>query len=244
MKQIIFLILFIFLIDYSYGQKNVLEERDSTLIEVFMSNPQPRISEFTSINIKTSPLIDTIFNSLSEGDKNNVTKSYPNDLTIGNVETSKIGKFKIGSLHFSMNNTNYYTKELNYEVIDSLPESDKGLWIRAIKIDDSTFCLIMEQRIPKIRNEVQDSLHPNLTLYDEILRRATFAPSTTNLSSMRGEGASSFKNKLVRNVEKSFLESSYISFIRIVNRNEKITLTKDDFENIPKDYIFHNIIIE
>ena len=244
MKQIKLIIFFIFLIDYGYGQNNVLKGRDSTLIEIVLSNPQPRINEYTSINIKTSSLIDTIFNSLSEGDKNNVIKSYPNDLTIGYVETSKIGKFKIGGLNFSMNKTNYYTKELNYEVIDSLPKSDNGLWIRAVMIDDSTFCLIMEQRIPNIQNEAHDSSRPNLVLYNTNLRSATFAPSTSNLTSMKGEGSSSLKNNLVRNVEKSFLESSYISFIRIVNRNVKITLTKYDFENIPKDYIFHDIIIQ
>lgn len=244
MKHIILLNLFIILTAYGYCQKNVFKGQDSTIIEIIMSNPQPRINENTSINIKTSFLIDTIFNSLPLADKITVTKSYSNELSIGNVKTNKIGKFKIGGMHFSMNNTNYYTKELNYEVIDSLPETDKGLWIRAVMIDDSTFCMIIEQRIPRIGIGLQDSSRPNLVLYDANSQRATFGPSTNNLSSMKGEGSSTFRNQLVRNVEKSFFESSFISFIRIVNRNVKITLTKDDFENIPEDYIFHNIVIQ
>lgn len=242
MKYIFFLLLFNFLNSYGYCQKS--NSKDSTLIEFIFSNPQPRINENISLNIRTAILIDTIFNSLPPADQMNVSKSYPNDLSIGYLKTDKIGKFKIGSMHFSMNGTNYYSKEMTYEVIDSLPETDKGLWIRAVKIDDSTFCLIIEQRIPKTGKEYYDSSKPNLVLYDVNLRNVAFYSSNINLTPMKGEGLSFSNDKKVGNGKRSYFQSSYISFIRILNRHVKITLTKDDFLNIPEDYIFQNIVIQ
>jgi hypothetical protein len=54
------------------------------------------------------------------------------------LEALKTGQNEIGPLSFSFNGNTYKTDIIKFTVVDSLPNVNKGIWIRKVPIDDST----------------------------------------------------------------------------------------------------------
>ena len=241
-------ILFIMLLSLSHVgncQINGGTNKESKLIDIYLSNPQPRINQNTSIVINPSDIIDTLFNALPETGRVNIRMLSSDELSIGSVETDKLGKYSIGAMYFTLNQTNYCTKEINYEVIDSLPKTDIGLWIRKIIINDSVFCLIMEQHIPYKKPISTDKKTPYPTSEDQMQRTALdFDQNKKELMFITSRVSTTLNNVIIDGVEKSFLYHETYNFVSIVNRNAKIILTKDNFINLPEDYNFQNIIVQ
>lgn len=239
-------ILFILLLSLSIAgncQSNTTKE--SKLIDIFLSNPQPRINQTASIVINPKDIIDTLFNALSETNRVKIRMLYSDELSIGTIETSKLGKYSIGAMHFTLNQTNYRTNEINYEIVDSLPKTDKGLWIRKVNINDSIFCLIIEQRVPHERPNSNDKKISYATFEDQMQKVVlTFDENEKDLMFRTSSSSSTINTLIIDGVEKSFFYSETYNFIRIVNRNAKVILTKNNFIKIPEDYNFQNIIIQ
>lgn len=244
MKKILIYSISMLFLSEGYAQMSNIAKPGITLIEAKLSNPQPRLNQQSSIEIASVKIIKEITRSLSTTGQIDSRYSFKDDqLRIAELKTDKIGKYTIGSMEFNLNQTNYRTPVLNYEVIDSLPNTDKGLWIRNIKVNDSIFCLIIEQRVPN------DSMltSSTITLAPLNLQFVDLAPvmfinhdfmMTQSGGSRGGEGTT-----LIKGRQMGFKYFYWICYFRIISKSDKIILGKEYFKNIPDYFNFQDIVI-
>lgn len=133
----------------------------SQTLELNISTPQPRLGESFSISANIDTIAKYVFGGLSN-------KFTVSTYTTASSETSKIGisliakkpgRNEVGPLVLTINGKKYLTNKLTFNVVDSLPYVNKGLWIRQVHVDDTTSYIIIEQRIPSMKYIT----HPNPT---------------------------------------------------------------------------------
>ena len=240
MKQIKILISLLLVNIFSYAQN----DKSTKILEVYFSNPQPRINERAEISIDLSQLTDTLINSIPLSYRKNIGPIYMDRLTIASIKTDKLGKFEIGSMEYRINDTKYKSGKLTYEVIDSLPNIDKGIWIRKYKENDSTFWIIIDQRKPIEENYVRYDSSGKVS--KEFLQNLNvqFRPEIYDRSvQYSGSPMYGSTDSLIIN---GVLKVSYHSLstyrLKLLTKKE-IKITRRDFIGLPDGYVFRDIII-
>lgn len=154
----------------------------------------------------------------------------------------------MGPLQFNINGTSYTTNKISYEVIDALPNVDEGLWFRKVKTSDSTFCIIIEQRVKAGTKKTATSENSfsltNVAETDAVVKFKE-SYSVPGLSGLHGNSYSDFRS--IYNdagEQRQFLFSYTIFHYTIVDKNIPIKFTKEKFDNIPGYYKFEDIVIQ
>jgi len=217
-------------------------------IELTMSTPQPRLNETFQISIDINHLRETIFMPLLRKAQlsADVNITGNNNLAI-NVNALKKGKNEIGPLAFFLNNTKYTTNKIVYEVIDALPNVDRGIWFRKVMTSKTTFCIIIEQRIPassKMTTEADNSIkYLTEPEYSEIVK----FKDGYSINGVNGGNSlinTDFGSVSIKGEDKEFMSGFSVYYFTIIDRNATIKITKDKFQNIPDGYTFEDINIQ
>lgn len=217
-------------------------------IELTISTPQPRLKETFQISLNVNHLRANIFKSLAGKVQlaNDITTTDNGELTM-NVNAAKKGKNEIGPLEFYLDKTKYTTNKINFEVIDALPNTDKGIWFRKVLTSDTSVCIIIEQRIPanskttkKSDNSITFTTEPE---YTDILKFKD-SYSIDGLSGHNSHSATNFSSVIINGEDRQFMYGFSVYYFTIEDRNAKIKITKDKFQNIPDDYKFEDIVIQ
>ena len=223
------------------------QKSNTRFLELSISNPQPRLNEGATVSLNIEPLKRTILDNLPQIGNKEIIKSSAGPYTLFSLKTPEKGKYEVGPLEFMINDTRYITNKILYEVIDPLPETDNGLWIRYIKQSDSTFCIIIEQRIPAdsvFKKRDFESLKNALTedhiaLFLRLGQNGGDILLCKSAGNQRGNTSST-----VNGIQKTYEQSRYSYFMLVLNRHEHIVLTSKDFVNLPSDYKFEDIIVQ
>ena len=249
--------LFIFLLPFTTYLKaqNVDSQMTDSMLAIpqtlnlKISSPQPRQKEKVEISLDINYVKAQIFKT--EFRKFEVAQDIGNsneNLLIMKVNPLIKGKQSMGPLSFIMNGTKYTTNKIDYEVIEALPKVDKGLWFRKIMTSDTSFCIIIEQRIPA--NSKVTKISENETKYwteptnDNIVRFKN-SYSVDGLEGGDSESNSDFGYIIDEKKERKDYMSGYsITYFRIKEKQKKILITKDLFTNIPADFKFQDIIVQ
>jgi hypothetical protein len=199
-----------------------------------ISNPQPRLGEvFTvSVNIDTlsaiilKPLADKFKMSSTSG---SASTDYPK--FTADVWATNLGENVIGPLTFEFNGKRYSTSQVKFDVVDSLPATDRGLWFRKVIANDSTFYILIDQRVPF--NESNDANSVKLVGSVENIRSdgSTTTSTSTSIDSDKGKIS-----------EYSSYFGNY-KFI-ITDKSKPVVIRKDAFSGLPPDYKFEDIVIK
>jgi hypothetical protein len=215
-----------------------------------ISTPQPRINEPFDISIDISELKKEIFKSLDSTLLPDSSDTY--NTIYYRVTPLKLGKSKIASFQFEINNKQYIANEIDYEVVDGLPDVDKGIWFRKVMIDDSTFYIIEEEHTPeKIKvsatSKDQNNVSTTEISYEPIEKEIEFSDiiqfmDTTFITLSIGEGYS--EDRYVKGKEDDYYKYDlrYAKF-KINSKKKRLKITKDYFSNLPEGYIFKDIPI-
>jgi hypothetical protein len=217
-------------------------------IELTISTPQPRLMETFQISLDINHLRANIFKSLAgKVQLSNEINTTDNGNLVMNVNAIKKGKNEIGPLEFYLNKTKYTTNKLIFEVIDPLPNTDKGVWFRKVVTSDTSFCIIIEQRIPansktsyKSNNSISFTTEPE---YNDILKFKD-SYSIEGLSGLNSHSETKFSTVTIKGEDRQFMYSYSVYYFVIEDRKAKIKITKDKFQNMPNDYLFEDIIVQ
>lgn len=248
MKHTILFTCFILLTAFGWSQNidSILAEPQT--IELTISTPQPRLKETFQITLDINHLRANIFRSLlGKVQLSNDISTTDNGQLIMNVNAIKKGKNEIGPLEFFVDKTKYTTNKITFEVIDPLPNTDKGLWFRKVMTSATTFCIIIEQRIPanskttkKSDNSITFTTEPE---YSEIVKFKDNY-SIDGLSGLNSNSSTNFSSVTINGQDRQFMNSYSVYYFNIVDSKAKINITKDKFQNIPDDYRFEDIFIQ
>lgn len=217
-------------------------------IELTISTPQPRLKETFQISLDINHLRANIFKSLAGKVQlsNDISTSDDGDLVM-NVNAVKKGKNEIGPLEFYLDKTKYTTNKIAFEVIDALPDTDKGVWFRKVMTSDTSFCIIIEQRIPansktikQSDNSITFTTEPEYT--DIVKFKDTY--SIDGVSGRNSRTVTNFSSVTINGEDRQFMYGFSIYYFTIEDRKAKIKITKDKFQNIPDDYKFEDIVIQ
>jgi len=217
-------------------------------LKLSISTPQPRLGENFKITLDETYLRAQIFKSAIGKIKFAETLGNANETEmVLNVNALVKGKNVVGPLEFILNGTKYTTNKIEYEVVDALPNVDKGIWIRKVNISDSLFCIIIEQRIPA---------NPKTTVNSEKSTTFTTEPEYTSILKFKDSysinGLSGINSStgtdygyLIddKGEQKQFFSAYSVYYFKIENRTIKIVITGDKFDNIPNGYGFQSILI-
>lgn len=217
-------------------------------IELTMSTPQPRMNETFTISIDGNHIRANIFRSLAGKVKlsNKVGQTETAVIAMTVTAVNK-GKNEIGPLSFTLNGTHYTTEKIRYEVIDALPNTDKGLWFRKVNISDDVFCIIIEQRIPANTKTTTEGNKISFSTEAVTMDYVKFKDSY----SIEGlQGYKSVANTNFESItdshgkEKEFLFAFSVYYFRIENKEIPIKITGDKFEHLPAGHSFSDIIVQ
>ncbi|MBI5372945.1 MAG: hypothetical protein HZA79_13065 [Sphingobacteriales bacterium] len=248
MKQTILFICFILLATLGRAQNidSILAEPQT--IELTISTPQPRLKETFQISLDINHLRANIFKSLAGKVQlsNDISATGNGELTI-NVNAIKKGKSEIGPLEFFLDKTKYTTNKIAFEVIDSLPNTDKGVWFRKVMTSETTFCIIIEQRIPanskttkKSDNSITFTTEPEYT--DIVKFKDSY--SIDGVSGGNSHSRTDFSTVTIHGEVRQFMYGYSVYYFNIEDKKSKIKITKDKFLNMPDDYRFEDIVIQ
>lgn len=218
------------------------------IVELTISTPQPRLKEIFQISLDVNHLRANIFKSFAGKIQLSTDISVTdNDELTMNVTAIKKGKNEIGPLEFYLDKTKYTTNKITFEVIEPLPNTDKGVWLRKVMTSDSKFCIIIEQRIPA-KNKTTYSTDNSISMttepeYNEILKfKETY--SIEGLSGSSSNSSTNFSSVTIEGEERPFMYGYSVYYFNIKDKKDKIIITKDKFQNIPVDYKFDDIVIQ
>lgn len=248
MKRSNVFILFFFLLSVD----GVAQSLDSLVaiprsLELSISTPQPRLGQQFKVMLDENYLRAQIFKSA-------IGKIQLAD-NVGNTDEGQMvltvnalvkGKDVIGPLEFTINGTKYTTNKIEYEVIDRLPDVDRGVWVRKVKLSDSTFDIIIEQRIPA-KWKTNNSPEKNSTSFTQEAESTNILKFKDNYSieGVRGLGSftssdyGSYTNDKGEQIE--YLNAFSIYHFLMDGKTPKIVITKDKLENFPSGYNFESI---
>lgn len=217
-------------------------------LNLSISNPQPRIGDEFEVTLDIKTLKSEIFKSIA--DKVKIVSEYiagENSQMKIEVTALKKGINELGPLTLSLNGVSYTTNKISYEVVDALPNVDKGLWFRKVKKSDSTFCILIEQRIPANEKTTYTSENStSVTTEPETKDYVKFKESysITGLSSDGSSTYTDFSSVKMGGQSKRYMRCFSVYNFAIVDRTHKITITKDFFDNLPNTYTFQEIHLE
>lgn len=238
MKQLHWTLIFLLVAFYSQAQT----------IHLSISNPQPRIDEEFAVELNIKTLKEEIFKGIS--DKVEIVTGYipgeSAELKV-NVIARKKGINELGPLTFTLNGTTFTTNKISYEVIDPLPNVDNGLWFRKIKTSDSTFCIIIEQRIPAAEKTTRTSENSlSITTEPETAEYVKMKTdySIAGLSNGGSNRSTDFSDVNINGVKKRYMRCFSVYKFLLDNNTQKVVITKDLFENLPANYKFEDIKIQ
>jgi hypothetical protein len=247
MKKKLLFISYFLLPLYNWAQNidSILAEPQT--IELSMSTPEPRMKETFQISIDIQHLRGNIFRSLVDKVElaNDISNADNGEMTI-NVTALKKGKNQIGPLIFTVNKTQYTTNKILYNVIDPLPNTDNGIWVRKVKTSDSSFCIIIEQRIPAYSKTTTSENSTSYTTepeYNEIVKFKE-GVSINGTISQQSHSSTNFSSIFINGEEKQFMYGYSVYHFSINDKKAKIKITKDKFLNLPKAYKFEDIIVQ
>ena len=247
MKQTIITILFLFSTFFGSAQNIDSILAEPQVIKLSISTPQPRFKETFQISIDINHLRANIFKTLAgkvqlAEDINNTD----NGQLVMNVNALRKGKNEIGPIEFYLDKTKYTTNKIHYEVIDPLPNIDKGLWFRKVMTSDTTFCIIIEQRIPanskttkKSDNSITFTTEPE---HNDIVKFKD-SYSIAGVNGRNSHSSTNFNSVEINGEARQFMYGYSVYFFDIEDRKAKITITKDKFQNLPDDHKFEDIPI-
>lgn len=248
MKQTIFLTCFILsaVVSRSQNVDSLLAEPQT--IDLTISTPQPRMNETFQVSIDINHLRANIFKSLAGKLQlsTDIGTTDNSELTMHVTAVHK-GKNEIGPLEFYLDKTKYTTNKLRFEVVDPLPNVDKGIWFRKVKTGESTFCIIIEQRIPA--NTKTTKLNDNsitFTTEPEYNKIVKFKDSYSiaGLSGSNSRTSTNFGSITVNGKERQFMYGYSVYHFRIEDKTAGIRIKKDVLENVPGDYVFEEIVVQ
>lgn len=242
MKLLLIFCYSVFLSNYCFAQGT-----PPKLIELSISNPQPRLNENCNFSLNIEPIKRTILSTVPKQQIAGYTEVSSDRYTVLSKKMDRKGHYEIGPFTFIINGINYFSNKIEYEVIDSLPLSDEGLWIRAVKQSDSTFCVIIEQRIPmdsarmlqyknQLKNPVQDD---HITLFKRMGYDTNKGVKWKSAANQRETTSVTINGE-----KRRFEFSKYFYFMEITDRSGSIILTANDFVNLHSNYPFVNIKIQ
>jgi hypothetical protein len=216
-------------------------------LELSISTPQPRLGESFKITLDETYLRAQIFKSAIGKIKFAETLGNTNETDMVLTFNALVkGKNVIGPLEFTLNGTKYTTNKIEYEVVDALPNVDKGIWIRKVKISDSLFCIIIEQRIPaKPKTTVNSEKSTNFTTEPEYTTILKFKDSYSikGISGINSSSSTDYGYLVDEGEQKQFLSAYSVYYFKIEDKTIKIAITGDKFDNIPNGYSFQSILI-
>lgn len=217
-------------------------------IELSISTPQPRLNETFEITLDAKHIRANIFKSLI-GKLEFMEETGPinnNKLTM-KVQALEKGKAEIGPFEFYIDKTRYTSSKISYEVIDPLPATDNGIWIRHVKTGTDAFCIIIEQRIPastKSRKTADNAITITTEPVTEEMVEFKNSYSIDGVSGGNSQRTSSFSSLEKNGEDIPFKYSFGIYYFTINDDKAKVRITRDLFKNLPKDYKFEEIVVQ
>lgn len=248
MKQTISLIYLVLLSAFGWTQNIDSLLAGPQSIELAISTPQPRLKETFQITIDINHLKANIFKSLAgKVQLSNDNGTTDNGELKMNVTAIQKGKNEIGPLVFFLDKTKYTTNKITFEVIDPLPDTDKGVWIRKVMTGETTFCIIIEQRIPannKTTNKSDNSItFTTVPEYTDIVKFKD-SYSIDGVSGHNSYSNTNFSSIMINGEDKKFMYGYSVYYFNIEDKKAKIIITKDKLQNIPDYYKFEQIIVQ
>jgi len=217
----------------------------SQKLKLEISTPQPRLGEDFNITVDINTLSLALFSSLSKKfDLSTFTNDANQSSLLGvNLKPRALGKSEIGPVTLNINGKQYITDKITFEVVDSLPAVNKGLWIRQVKINDTSSYIILEQRIPALTYITRTDTSINMTTKtnDDDKDVEMVQDSTINFEGSNRDTRSVIDPKT--NEKLSFQYSFALYKVKIADKHKPTILTKSDFNNLPDYYKFQDIII-
>ena len=216
-------------------------------LELSISTPQPRLGQQFKITLDNAYLTAQIFKSAIGKIQlaDDLGNSNENQMVL-TVNALEKGKNVIGPLEFTVNGTKYTTNKIEYEVIDPLPDVDRGVWVRKVKLSDSTFAIIIEQRIPAKWTTSSDPAKSSMTYAQEAestnilkFKDSYSIEGVRGLGSFSSSDYGSFTNDKGDQIQ--FLNAFSIYRFLMEDNTAKIVITKDKLENFPVGYSFQSI---
>ena len=112
---------------------------------------------------------------------------------------------------------------------------------------DTTFCIIIEQRIPANSKTTKNSLN-SITIttdpaYPDIIKFKD-SYSIDGVSSPNSHSNTNFSSVTINGEDRQFMYGYSVYYFNIEDRKAKIKITKDKFQNLPGDYKFEDIVIQ
>lgn len=248
MKQFFLLLCFILAAASGHSQNIDSLIAVPQVLELKISTPQPRLNETFQVSVDADHLKANIFRPLAAKltPADDIMASSCREFTI-NVVAPEKGKNEIGPLEFYLNKTRYTTNKIVYEVVDPLPETNQGVWFRKVMTSDTSFCIIIEQRIPAFSKTTQKT--DNSTTYttepehnDIVKFKDSY--SIKGLNSNQSNVTTNFSSVMMNGESKQYMSGYSVYNFTIVDKKARIKITKDKFEHIPDYYHFEEIIIQ
>lgn len=212
-----------------------------------ISTPQPRLGEDFSLTIGADSIAKNTFSFLSGkfNISNYVSSSNTESILGANMQATKLGHNNIAPITLNINGKQYTTNNLAFDVVDSLPAVNKGLWIRKVAINDTSAYIILEQRIPALtyitrgRNSINMSTKANEEDKEAGMTQDSIA---VHFHGSRQDYRSVINNKT--GTKMNF--KNFFAIYRIIktDKNKPMLITKSYFTSIPDYYIFQDIIIK
>lgn len=248
MKHLIFFTFFVLLSAAGWTQNIDSIFAEPQTIELTISTPQPRLKEIFQISIDINHLRANIFKSLA-GKVQLATdiSTTDNGNLIMNVNAIRKGKNEIGPLEFFLDKTKYTTNKVTFDVIDPLPNTDKGVWFRKVMTSDTKFCIIIEQRIPannKTTKESDNSITFTTEAESTDIVKFKDSYSIDGLSGSNSFSSTNFGSVTIDGEDRQFMYAFSIYYFNIDDKKRNIKITKDKLQNIPNDYKFEDIVIQ
>ncbi len=138
MKKLITLS-FIAISTVAYGQQ---------IVDLSISNPQPRIGEEVSLSIDMEFIANDMFFQLPDGVKGVGSSSIygkPSTLFSQKVVFKNTGEMYVGPFNFTYNGKKYVTDSIKVNVVDGLP-FEEGIWVTYVSEGGENY-IIVEQQI-------------------------------------------------------------------------------------------------
>ncbi|WP_426670081.1 hypothetical protein ACPPVU_02320 [Mucilaginibacter sp. McL0603] len=219
----------------------------SQTLELHLSLPQPRLGQSFYLSFSSDTISKQIFNLAPGKFKINSYIALTGQETSFSVqiEALKVGPNEIGPLTFNFNGNTYKTDIIKFIVADSLPNVNKGIWIRKVPIDDTTVYIMIDQRIPT---------HNRITQKDS--NTISMSAEVNDDEKEAGLKSEDIENAKIENWGSSSETSpdftgkglSHASFykcykVTIIDKSKPLVLVKQTFNNLPDYYKFKNITI-
>jgi len=218
----------------------------SQTLELSISSHQPRLGEYFSVSFNSDTLSKGVFKLPQDKFK---IDSYINSMNIEttlsvNLQALKAGENEIGPFNFTFNGKSYKTNKLKFTVADSLPPVNKGLWIRKVAINDTSFYILIDQRIPAMNYVTRKSNTISMTAKTSEDEKETEMNTEDEEDAKIESWGSSSSTKLAIGKDDMSYKSLYKCYkVTISDKKKPFTLTSKHFVNLPDYYKFTDIVI-